>query len=585
MKYVSKPPETTVNHRGKKHIPVLHYASAGNLMVSASVDMEAIRVQQAEEFVKRLHQEKAKFEKKNQAIEEEIKRREGIEFEQLLVLERKAELERLNEKKRKLEESLKAIKERNEERLKAKEEWEKFAKDHKGEKPLYRQLEERYYQKHVIPVIEEKKQKLKEIRDLHRPIRRDDLLDHEKKLQKQMEEVQAKKPVPQPIQTQSLPLNALMVELFKQEKKAKIEQIDEKKKLREKLEEFKLRIKKQKVAVDPAKEEEMKSLIEKLNEQAKSKRSTKGDDPERLPDENELLMQRTKKLQNLVIAKSMRKYETMEKEIEAKRAMASSPLPHYPDYLREMKKKLRLQSHLDDWKQIVAEKDLGIKEKTDAIMVHVGRLEEKAKMKEQMMRVRQNKTEESQKYSREEEEIDSCYISAIKAKLSILNDDSVPIDLRKKKIRNRSVSTLKGEKSIPIRGFSERKSILESKSIHENVTPIKLSNGYLSGEKESPVLKAKRDNSLILVTEPRNLMSDMLDSKDHPTNLGEKEADKLDNGQRLTVPKSFKLDEESHKDFGENNKVIQLDQREETHLITEDQQKGDQIQEDDDIVY
>ena len=88
MKNVCKPTITSTHQAGRR-IPQLHYTSAGSLMIGASAEIELIKQQQAEEFVKRMHEDKANFEKKIREIEAEIERREKLEIETLKEYEQK----------------------------------------------------------------------------------------------------------------------------------------------------------------------------------------------------------------------------------------------------------------------------------------------------------------------------------------------------------------------------------------------------------------------------------------------------------------------------------------------------------------
>ena len=180
----------------------------------------------------------------------------------------------------------------------------------------------------------------------------------------------------------------------------------------------------------------MKRLIQKLQEKNQSKRSTKGDDPIKEPDENELNMQRTKKLQNLVIAKSMRKYETMNDEIEAKKERVKtehSPPPAYRNYWKDVKKQLQIEAHSDDWKNIISSKELTKKDKTTAILIEASKLEEKAKMKERLWKAKKGNPDNFRDYIEESEQVDDFYINAIKAKLSLLSNQNLADSSRNKK--------------------------------------------------------------------------------------------------------------------------------------------------------
>ena len=427
MRCVSKPVLTTTNAANKK-IPQLHYNSAGTLMIAASAEMELIRQQQAEEFVKKLHDDKEKFEKKIQIIENRIEKREKTELERLREYEERKERQRLEKRKAELDKNLKEIKAKNEERLKEKEEWVKTYKALKESKPRFVQIQENYEKEQEKKYKEVDAKKLKEIRDCHKPINKQELDEHERKFLKHLEEVKAKKEKLQPLKTVTTPANPNLAELLREEKAKQREELEEKRRNRERVESLNQKVKKHRVNIDPAKEEEMRQLIQKLQDQTRSKRSTKGDDPEKRPDENELNMQRTKKLQNLVIAKSMRKYETLNDELEAKKAITTTETvqsPAYPNYWKDVKKQLHIAAHSDDWKNIISSKGLSKRDKTEAILIETGKLEEKAKMKEKLWRAKKGKPDSFKNYVDESEQVDDLYINSIKAKLSLLRNETL----------------------------------------------------------------------------------------------------------------------------------------------------------------
>lgn len=427
MKYVSKPFFSSVASKGQ-NASRLHFNSAGELMIGASSEIELVRQQQAEEFVKKIQDEKERFEKKIKDLEVKVSQKEKSEIERLKAQEEKIELERMQKKRSELEDHLKKIKERGQERLKRKTEEEEVMKKTKQQKPLFAQLEERYHKEQELPALEEKKQRLKEIRELHRPLNHSELVEHEKKVMKYHEEQQAKFRASQTTKaskSHSVPINTMLLnELLEQKHKHQLQQ-EAIKKNREKVQEFSKTIKKPTPSAE--KEEEMKQLIEKLKEQTKSKRSTKADDPEKMVDENELNMLRTKKLQNLVLAKNLKKYETIEEEREAKKD-TEKPEPStisYQNYWTDVKKKYNIQAHTDDWKNIISSKELSKKDKTEAILIEAEKLEEKAKMKEEIWKAKKGKKDNLKAYVDEADEVDDYYINSIKAKLSLLNDTSV----------------------------------------------------------------------------------------------------------------------------------------------------------------
>lgn len=445
-------------------------------MVGASEEIEVIRQQQAEEFVKRIHEEKEQFEKKIKELEARMEQKEKTELERLREYEEKKELQRLQKKKQELEKTLNDIKARQAERQKRKEEWENVYKAYKEKKPLYAQIQERYEKEISKKTKEEEEKRLKEIHEYYKPVNRKELDEHEKKFLNLLEEKRSQRESLRPLRTSSTPMNPMVAEMLKQQRAQKEELLDEKRRIREKLQKFNLKVSKHRITIDPAKEEEMKQLIQKLQEQSRSKRSTKGEDPVKLPDENELRMQRTRKLQNLVIAKNMRKYQTAEDEREAKKLETKEELPFvYPNYWNDVKRKLRIKAPSDEWKHIVSSRDLNRKDKTEAVLIEADKLEEKARMKERLWRVRKGKPDSLIHYVEEADEVDDFYINSIKAKLSLLSDQAAP---KKPNSRAKNFDFPSQNRSMQDRSLHDSSMQQYSGSKHDDIDNRHLKTNY-----------------------------------------------------------------------------------------------------------
>lgn len=93
---------------------------------------------------------------------------------------RKAREDELTAKRlAKLDELKMKHEEEKELRLKRKEEWQEFEKEYKKTKPLYKKLEEEY-DDNVESELKKRKEEIQNIRDFHKPIRRDEFEEHER---------------------------------------------------------------------------------------------------------------------------------------------------------------------------------------------------------------------------------------------------------------------------------------------------------------------------------------------------------------------------------------------------------------------
>lgn len=73
-------------------------------------------------------------------------------------------------------------------RAKRLDEWKEDYQTYLGKKPLYRQIQDNFKKSIVIPQLEERKKKLQEIRDFHKPIYREDIAEHQQKVTKAFED-------------------------------------------------------------------------------------------------------------------------------------------------------------------------------------------------------------------------------------------------------------------------------------------------------------------------------------------------------------------------------------------------------------
>ena len=82
------------------------------------------------------------------------------------------------ERKKQKEEIMKRIHDQQEQRIKFRDETMKQVKEVLHKKPLYKQYEEKYHETVEVPLLEQKKKHLEELRNFYRPIDNSELTEH-----------------------------------------------------------------------------------------------------------------------------------------------------------------------------------------------------------------------------------------------------------------------------------------------------------------------------------------------------------------------------------------------------------------------
>ncbi|CDW87268.1 UNKNOWN [Stylonychia lemnae] len=147
----------------------------------------------AQLLIKRLNEDKKEREQKKliqQKLEQE-KRKKG---EDEIMRKQEEEMFKKEEEKRKKQEEIeKKFQDKHQERQKYREDSQVKIKTVINSKPLYKQYEEKYIQEIEMPQLEMKKKQLEELRNLHKPIQKQDLLEHamkyERMKQQQLEDI------------------------------------------------------------------------------------------------------------------------------------------------------------------------------------------------------------------------------------------------------------------------------------------------------------------------------------------------------------------------------------------------------------
>jgi len=142
--------------------------------------------EQAEQFVAKMKekQKELRVQRKAQRDKERYKTKtvldQSLEKQKQILEERKQKvLERIEEHKGYLEnqKEQRSVRERN---------WKNFKNKEKTSKYLHEEIEERYNKDILMPELEKKKRELENLRKLHKPIKKEDLDEHEKNYQEKI---------------------------------------------------------------------------------------------------------------------------------------------------------------------------------------------------------------------------------------------------------------------------------------------------------------------------------------------------------------------------------------------------------------
>lgn len=134
----------------------------------------------AEQFVNKMKELERERKAKRKALKEKEKYKTQLVLDK--TSQRRKEIE--EEKKQKLQERIEKHQEmmekEKEARAKRESNWKKFKVQEKKSKRLHEEIEERYKEHILMPELEKKKKELEDIRQFHKPIKREDLDEHEK---------------------------------------------------------------------------------------------------------------------------------------------------------------------------------------------------------------------------------------------------------------------------------------------------------------------------------------------------------------------------------------------------------------------
>lgn len=436
IKYVSRPLVTTTNGETRE-IKNFHFSTAGLLMQDPNDQLEHERLEQAEKLVKDLHVKKREFENKIKGIEEKEAERLRSEIEKVKEYEEKEEEERAQRKKIEKLDNIKRIQMRKEERAKNKAIWEEELKKYQQKEPLYVQIEKRYQEEVELPAIKRQQQVLEEIHEFHKPLDREELLQHEKSVLAKMEETKLKQQI-SALQHPKRRLDALLP-------KSKFEDYfsvrfsyerakEAQKEVRKKMFEFAASIKKP--SPKRKKEVELERITSNTSATSKHPRSSTIEERSRDEIQSEIFSSPapSRGPGTLTSANPLRgRHRTVDgKNIgmnsASKEKDASNAEHAYPDYLVSIRKKYNLQVQKDKWKNILNQTELDLTTKRQQVLIEASRLEEQVGLKEMFLKANRRNKAAINRYLEESEEVDSILLNSIEAKLSLLSEEVNALD-------------------------------------------------------------------------------------------------------------------------------------------------------------
>lgn len=439
-----------VASQGEIQSDALHYnAGLANLE-----EDDTLKIAKAEAFISKIKEDKKAYEKKKKQREQSVENREMQELERQMQKEKDEEEARQAEKKRKLEANIQELKARSEIRIKETAKWEEDYKTYRHKKPLFKEIEDKFSKAVLMPELEERKKRLQEIRDFHKPINRTDFIEHEQKVLRVLEEQGHKKRdlseekwVYKKPDYESRHHKAFADEISKNRKQKEeiyIERLKKKEKVIELMKEVK---DKHFPKVDPQKELEMMAIMEKLNNRNKRKelRSKTADEDERSLDYNNhsrklgddylrsvrnLVKKKKEQLpqnQSQTPSEARSRMELMpitervgEKKKETQTSMKSDQpqVIKKKNYLAELRKENKIATGVSQVEAIIKKKDIEPLQRKELLLSEIEKLEAKAKRKELVRKVKNQK--KSLEDVDDNDEVDQIYISAIRAKLEML---------------------------------------------------------------------------------------------------------------------------------------------------------------------
>lgn len=379
-------------------------------------------IQQAEEFVSKLNEDKKKHKQKLSKI-----RKKELEKHQKLETDRKENEEKIAEKVREEKERRQAeYQERMEKdklvKQKREEEFKKYKAKVKTNKNgyMHEKLEKEYQEKVLMPELEKKKQVLKEKREFFRPIDHKEIDEHQKQYeenfkikleQKKMErekwydDIGVGKYDPNKYQTKVL---AKVIEETKGEEEHKLQEIEDRKRKAEKMNNYARIVKEMHWPEVSERKREEAENIKKLLEERNKRRSAPPKNRNQKPDSGsdndrpKAIKKPSWNFHNPLIPKPKPKREAI-----------------IVDYLKEARVKRENQDGSSrhetgsDWKRI-KDQDIDDKTKIELLKARTKLIEENAERKEKMNKYGGGTVEDNV-------DINDMLIDAIEMKLSILD--------------------------------------------------------------------------------------------------------------------------------------------------------------------
>jgi len=405
-------------------------------------ETEEEKMQKAGEFVKKIKEERRLFVKKMKKVEKSAETRELEELQLFRENEKKEQEQREKERKERLAAHIKELKGRSEARIKESTRWEEEYKASLESKPLFKEIQKRYKKEQLLPELEEKKKKLQELRDFYKPMAREEILEHEKKVLKQLEEKNAERKeqlfenskwIPQKPAYESKHHRSVVEELKnarRQKDDEKLEVLKKKEKVMELLQEVKdNHLPKN----DPQKELELMAVVEQLKKKKDWRaRPVQGEEPQEEPDHKKIGAEYLKSVKEMVknrkpaktlshtkddISASGLMSDRNSKKIPGGTVQSDSAAVQKPrNYLAELRKENKIQSSNAHVDTLINNKKMDTKEKKKLLQSEVEKMEEKTKRKEAVKKFKSKKEFDDN----DAEEVDMLYINTIKAKLEML---------------------------------------------------------------------------------------------------------------------------------------------------------------------
>lgn len=411
-------------------------------------DPDYVKQKKAGDLVRKIKADRKEFDEKLKQRELSTDLREKERIERLLQREQQEEQLRQKQKKEQLDHHIKELKARSDVRAKESAKWEQEYKSNFAKRPMFKEIEMKYKKAYVIPELEQRKKKLQELRDFHKPMNHEELLQREQVIMRTLEEEHAKKKnvtdtskwnYKKPAY-ESRHHRVFADEVSKMRSQKEDDDAD-KMKRKERVNELLKDVKERHAPkVDANKELELVEMIEKLKQKKNAyDRTSLGEEKPVEDAEN------VKKLGNdylQEVKEKVKKYKETNKtatangerisdlktEASSSKMKTSSSVKSHPvegikrkDYLLELRRENKIADSSTKIDVILRKKDLDEKEKETLLKNEVQRLEEKVRRKELVKKLKGGKGDDLNG-AIEDEEVDQLYVNTIKAKLEMLGN-------------------------------------------------------------------------------------------------------------------------------------------------------------------